>query len=67
MNSLEQPLSAMSVSSTKLNTPELDWSAKSLSHPSRTYQKIAVINGGCQMPLLSFLLGIISTAICFLE
>ena len=45
MNSLEQPLSAMSVSSTKLNTPELDWSAKSLSHPSRTYQKIAVING----------------------
>jgi hypothetical protein len=45
MNSLEQPLSAMSVSSTKLSTPELDWSAKSLSHPSRTYQKIAVING----------------------
>jgi len=45
MNSIEQPMSAMSVSSTKLNTPELDWSPKSLSHPSRTYQKIAVING----------------------
>lgn len=30
---------------TKLITPEVDWSAKSLSHPSRTYSKIAVING----------------------
>lgn len=45
MNSLEQPLSAMSVSSTKLSTPELDWSAKSLSHPSRIYSKVNVING----------------------
>ena len=45
MNSLEQPLSAMSVSSTKLSTPELDWSAKSLSHPQRIYSKVNVING----------------------
>jgi hypothetical protein len=37
MNSIE--------SSTKLNTPELDWSAKSLSRPQRLYTKIAVING----------------------
>jgi len=28
-----------------LITPELDWSAKSLSHPQRLYTKIAVING----------------------
>jgi hypothetical protein len=45
MNSLEQPMSAMSVSTTKLNTPELDWSPKSLSHNNRIYSKIAVING----------------------
>lgn len=45
MSTLEQPMSSMSVSSTKLNTPELDWSAKSLSHPQRTYSKINVING----------------------
>jgi hypothetical protein len=44
MNSLEQPMAAMSVG-TKLNTPELDWSAKSLSHPQRIYSKINVING----------------------
>lgn len=44
MNSLEQPMAEMSVG-TKLNTPELDWSAKSLSHPQRIYSKIAVING----------------------
>lgn len=40
MNSLEQQLPA-----TKLSTPELDWSSKSLSHPSRIYSKINVING----------------------
>lgn len=44
MNSLEQPMASMSVG-TKLNTPELDWSAKSLSHPQRIYSKINVING----------------------
>lgn len=44
MNTLETPMAEMSVA-TKLNTPELDWSAKKLSHPSRTYSKIAVING----------------------
>jgi hypothetical protein len=44
MNSLEQPMADMSVG-TKLNTPELDWSSKSLSHPQRTYSKINVING----------------------
>lgn len=45
MSTLEQPMSSMSVTSTKLNTPELDWSAKSLSHPQRSYSKINVING----------------------
>ena len=45
MNSIEQQFPVMSVSSTKLNTPELDWSAKSLSHPSRIYSKVNVING----------------------
>jgi len=44
MNSLEQPMAAMSLG-TKINTPELDWSAKSLSHPQRIYSKINVING----------------------
>lgn len=44
MNSLETPMAEMSVS-TKNTTPELDWSPKSLSHPTITYQKIAVING----------------------
>jgi hypothetical protein len=44
MNSLEQPMAEMSVG-TKLNTPELDWSSKSLSHPQRIYSKINVING----------------------
>jgi len=44
MNSLEQPMAEMSIG-TKLNTPELDWSAKSLSHPQRIYSKINVING----------------------
>lgn len=44
MNSLEQPMSEMSVG-TKLNTPELDWSSKNLSHPQRIYSKINVING----------------------
>lgn len=44
MNSFEQPMPEMSMP-TKLNTPELDWSPKKLSHPSRTYSKIAVING----------------------
>jgi len=45
MSTLEQPMSSMSVSSTKLNTPELDWSAKSLSHSQKSYSKINVING----------------------
>jgi hypothetical protein len=45
MNSLEQPMSAMSVNTTKLLVPELDWASKSLSHNSRQYSKIAVING----------------------
>lgn len=44
MNSLETSMSDMSVG-TKLNTPELDWSAKNLSHPQRIYSKINVING----------------------
>lgn len=44
MNSLETPMSDMSIG-TKLNTPELDWSAKNLSHPQRIYSKINVING----------------------
>lgn len=44
MTTLEQPMSEMSVG-TKLNTPELDWSSKSLSHPQRIYSKINVING----------------------
>jgi len=44
MNSLETPMAEMSVG-TKLNTPELDWSSKGLSHPQRIYSKINVING----------------------
>jgi hypothetical protein len=45
MNSLEQPMSAMSVNTIKMLTPEIDWASKSLSHNSRIYSKIAVING----------------------
>ena len=46
MNTLETPMAEMSVASaTKLNTPEVDWSSKKLSHPSRIYSKINVVNG----------------------
>jgi hypothetical protein len=44
MDSIEQPMSDMSVS-TKLNTPELDWSPKKLNHATLQYQKVNVING----------------------
>jgi len=45
MNSIEQPMSDMSVSKTILNTPDLDWSAKKLTHPTLAYQKVSIING----------------------
>jgi hypothetical protein len=45
MTELQQPMAEMTVSATNLNTPELDWSAKKMSRPSRMYSKIAVING----------------------
>lgn len=44
LNSNEIPMVEISTK-TKLNTPALDWSAKSLSHPNLSYSKIAVING----------------------
>jgi hypothetical protein len=41
-----ETMSEMSISApTKLISPELDWSAKKLSHSSIQYSKIAVING----------------------
>lgn len=45
MNSIEQPMSDMSVSKQSLITPELDWSAKKLNHATLQYQKVNVING----------------------
>jgi len=43
MNTLQPQMADLSVSN--LTTAELDWSAKKLSHPSITYNKINVING----------------------
>jgi hypothetical protein len=45
MNSIEQPMSDMSVSKQTLVSPELDWSAKKLTHSTIQYQKVNVING----------------------
>ena len=45
MNSIEQPMADMSVNKTILNTSDLDWSAKKLTHPTIAYQKVNVING----------------------